>query len=178
MVPASRTPRAGYLFFGSMVEISRRLREMAAELGEATPMADRLHAVGLTGLEPAAEAAAASAVAAARRFLLLDLRHVMGIDATTASSFASLRRSLESRSAPLLATLTRPTQEIPPAPPACALRARCCHARPPAYRIPPRCTASPLRPLLTRSCSNHSRDYSPCTAPEGLHPALRIRPVR
>eukprot|EP00892_Ulva_mutabilis_P001349 jgi/Ulvmu1/11214/UM072_0051.1 len=88
---------SGYLFFGSMVEITRRLREIAADLSAPAPLADRLRAVGLAALEPHAEAAAASAAAAARRFLLLDLRHVTGIDATTASAFASLRRSLDSR---------------------------------------------------------------------------------
>lgn len=80
-----------------MVEITRRLREIAADLTAMAPLSERLRAVGLPTLEPQAEAAAAAAVAAARRFLLLDLRHVTGIDATTASAFASLRRSLENR---------------------------------------------------------------------------------
>lgn len=88
----------GYIFFGSMVEIAQRLRCIAADLGAAEPLAERLRNCGLPDPGPQAEAAAAAALAAARRFLLLDLRHVTGIDATTASAFASLRRSLESRS--------------------------------------------------------------------------------
>lgn len=83
-----------------MVEIANRLRGIAADLGANAPLAERLQAVGLAALDPQAEAAAAAAVAAARRFLLLDLRHVTGIDATTASAFASLRRSLEARCDP------------------------------------------------------------------------------
>lgn len=91
-----------------MVEIAQRLRGMAADLGAAAPLAERMQAVGLAAMDPQAEAAAAAAIAAARRFLLLDLRRVTGIDATTASAFASLRRSLEARCIP-----HRPVDTLP-----------------------------------------------------------------
>jgi MFS superfamily sulfate permease-like transporter len=99
---------AGYIFFGSMVEIARRLRQTAASLqaAEGCPT-DTAAALHLADTRPgdgapvsaAAATAAAQARATAHRFLLLDLRHVTGIDATTACSFASLSRSLANRCA-------------------------------------------------------------------------------
>ena len=88
-----------------MVEIGRRLRSVAASIAPRPPrdlLAD-------AGLDPDAEGAplldaAAAAAAAARRFLLLDLRRVTGIDATTASAFAMLRRSLEARGVTMVLT--------------------------------------------------------------------------
>lgn len=96
----------GYIFFGSMVEISRRLRNIADSVTCAkspvdTTFSPTLGGPPLAALEPLTADAANSARAAARRFLLLDLRRVTGIDATTATSFASLSRSLTSRFAPV-----------------------------------------------------------------------------
>lgn len=90
-----------------MVEIGKRLKATAALLG-ARSIPDLIAAAGLDpdddgGLGGLA-AAAAAATAAARRFLLLDLRAVVGIDATTASSFALLRRSLETRGVTMVLT--------------------------------------------------------------------------
>jgi STAS domain len=94
---------AGYIFFGSMVEIGRRVRECAATLCNRGPMDDLLREAGLdysTDLLAKADKAAA----VARRFLLLDLRNVTGIDATTASAFAMLRRALDARQVTLVLT--------------------------------------------------------------------------
>jgi anti-anti-sigma regulatory factor len=104
-MPPSLLRYAGYIFFGSMVEIGRRLRSTASLLTSTLPIRDIIRAAGLDPdvetnlLEPSA-----AAVAAARRFLLLDLRNVTGIDATTASAFAMLRRSLDSRGVTMVLT--------------------------------------------------------------------------
>jgi hypothetical protein len=87
-----------------MVEIGRRLRSTAALLSPKAPE----ELLSIAGIDPEKEAEllepAAAAVASARRFLLLDLRRVTGIDATTASSFAMLRRTLESRGVTMVLT--------------------------------------------------------------------------
>lgn len=85
-----------------MVEISRRLRLIADSVKAAMPPQDTAFSPALGGppwqaVEPLTVDAANSARIAARRFLLLDLRRVTGIDATTANAFASLSRSLSSR---------------------------------------------------------------------------------
>jgi hypothetical protein len=98
------TARAGYIFFGSMVEIGNRLRATASLLG-TRPLGDLIAAAGLdAAAEADLEAKAVAAAAAARRFLLLDMRAVVGIDATTATAFALLRRSLESRGVTMVIT--------------------------------------------------------------------------
>ena len=56
------------------------------------------------GAPIAADGSAAEAVAAARKFLLVDLENVSGIDATAARSFAMLRRSLEATGVTLVLT--------------------------------------------------------------------------
>ena len=87
-----------------MVEINRRLKAEAAHLS-SVPVADALRAAGLDpDDDPALLAASTAAVAAARRFLLLDLRRVTGLDATAASTFALLRRSLETRGVTMVLT--------------------------------------------------------------------------
>jgi hypothetical protein len=85
-----------------MVEISKRLRYIAdriknSTLPEETCFSPALGGPPLEALEPLTAESASSARAAARRFLLLDLRRVTGIDATAAISFGSLSRSLSSR---------------------------------------------------------------------------------
>jgi hypothetical protein len=88
-----------------MVEIGKRVRATADLLAAPTPLMERLAAVGLDPAgEPAAVAAATNAVESARKFLLLDLRHVTGIDATTANAFATLRRSLEGKGVTMVLT--------------------------------------------------------------------------
>eukprot|EP00892_Ulva_mutabilis_P012584 jgi/Ulvmu1/9699/UM055_0037.1 len=98
---------SGYVFFGSMVEIGKRLKATAALLGTRS-VPDLISAAGLDpdgdGGPGSLAVAAAAATAAAHRFLLLDLRAVVGIDATTASSFALLRRSLETRGVTMVLT--------------------------------------------------------------------------
>lgn len=90
-----------------MVEIGKRLKSTAALLGTRS-VPDLVAAAGLDpdgdGGPGSLSVAAAAATAAARRFLLLDLRSVVGIDATTASSFALLRRSLETRGVTMVLT--------------------------------------------------------------------------
>lgn len=108
---SSTVPHAGYIFFGSMVEISRRLRIIADSVARSKPLEDTVFSPALGGpplqaLEPLTVDAANSARTAARRFLLLDLRRVTGIDATTATSFASLSRSLTSRWATAFCSLS------------------------------------------------------------------------
>jgi STAS domain len=87
-----------------MVELGRRLREVASRLSDR----DMDALLAEAGLDPSKEPhlvrPAAAAVADARRFLLLDLRRVTGIDATAASAFAMLRRSLENRGVTMLLT--------------------------------------------------------------------------
>lgn len=87
-----------------MVEINRRLKVAASHLSTA-PIASVLRAAGLDPeAEPNLLEASSAAVADARRFLLLDLRRVTGIDATAASTFALLRRSLETRGVTMVLT--------------------------------------------------------------------------
>jgi CRP-like cAMP-binding protein len=97
--------RAGYVFFGSMVEVSRRVKAAAAQLGQ--PSAEAIARALQPALpDPDAQAARAgsvsAAVAEARNFLLLDLRAVTGMDATAASEFGAVRRMLESRGVTLV----------------------------------------------------------------------------
>jgi hypothetical protein len=87
-----------------MVEIGKRLRSTAALLSPQTPDVLLKNAGIDPEKEPALLEPAAAAVASARRFLLLDLRRVTGIDATTASSFALLRRTLDSRGVTMVLT--------------------------------------------------------------------------
>jgi STAS domain len=95
----------GYIFFGSMVEIGRRVRECAATLCKGAPMGDLLREAGLDySTDHSLLAKADKAAAVARRFLILDLRNVTGIDATTASAFAMLRRALDARQVTLVLT--------------------------------------------------------------------------
>lgn len=92
-----------------MVEISRRLRgiadnlEMSRAAPEDTSLSPALGGPPLEALGPLTADAVSTARTAARRFLLLDLRRVTGIDATTATSFASLSRALSNRCAHSLA---------------------------------------------------------------------------
>lgn len=87
-----------------MVEIGKKLRATASLLGTRL-LPDLFAAAGLDATaDPELEPAAAAATAAARRFLLLDMRSVVGIDATTATSFALLRRSLDSRGVTMVIT--------------------------------------------------------------------------
>lgn len=87
-----------------MVEIGKKLRATANLLGTRL-LPDLIAAAGLDSApEPELEPAAAAATAAAHRFLLLDMRSVVGIDATTATAFALLRRSLHSRGVTMVIT--------------------------------------------------------------------------
>jgi STAS domain len=117
----------GYIFFGSMVELGRRLKRVADGLApHAIPTRDLLRDAGFENLDSNSDGAsvdgkpsagnagdkggdalvraAEGALRGARRFLLLDLRRVTGIDATAASSFAMLRRSLENRGVTMVLT--------------------------------------------------------------------------
>ena len=87
-----------------MVEIGKKLRTTAGLLG-TRPLPDLIAASGLDpAADPELEPAAAAATAAAHRFLLLDMRAVVGIDATTATAFALLRRTLDSRGVTMVIT--------------------------------------------------------------------------
>jgi MFS superfamily sulfate permease-like transporter len=104
---------SGYIFFGSMVEIGRRVRETASTLSGNTSIKDVLHASGLDEVsEPSLIGEFDKAVAFARRFVLLDLRHVTGIDATTASAVSMLRRSLGQRQVTLVLTGVSPHNDV------------------------------------------------------------------
>jgi hypothetical protein len=97
--------RAGYVFFGSMVEVSRRMKAAAMQLGP--PSLDAIiNALQPPSSDPEAQAARAAAATAAVTeacsFLLLDMRAVSGIDATAASEFGAVRRMLESRGVTLV----------------------------------------------------------------------------
>ena len=93
----------GYIFFGSMVEISHRLKDAAIAIertaqgvatGNLESAADTNTTVQKIAVGNAPQDKAAAAVQAAQRFLLLNMRAVTGMDATAACEFGALRRML------------------------------------------------------------------------------------
>ena len=104
----------GYVFFGSSVIISERVRELARFVGEPSS-SEATTAPSKQNDESSLKAIrldrVPSALKLAKRFVLLDFKHVTGIDATAAALFKTLFISLSQRRITLVLTgIVRPSQ--------------------------------------------------------------------